>query len=161
MLLLLNSGANPNTVTGPPRKTPLHIAASGGHLNIVQSLINVPKPPGTRLMTGAGQFFTRLVLRGVRRHLHLCTTSVASWATSQTRLAELLYWLVCCQGLEWMFWPSCLSKGRTPARRTRRMSWGCTSLLCPRCPEDCAHMVLEKWRIGWDQQATADGDCRG
>ena len=39
VLLLLNSGANPNTVTGPPRKTPLNIAASGGHLNIVQSLI--------------------------------------------------------------------------------------------------------------------------
>ena len=43
MLLLLNSGANPNTVSGPPRKTPLHIAASGGHQNIVQSLIKRAK----------------------------------------------------------------------------------------------------------------------
>ena len=37
--MLLSSGANPNSVTGPPRKTPLHIAASGGHLNIIQTLI--------------------------------------------------------------------------------------------------------------------------
>ena len=37
--LLLNSGANPNSVTGPPRKTPLHIAVAGGYLDIIKTLI--------------------------------------------------------------------------------------------------------------------------
>ena len=38
-VMLLNTGANPNAVTGPPRKTPLHIAASGGHIKVMQTLI--------------------------------------------------------------------------------------------------------------------------
>ena len=34
--LLLGAGANPNTRTGPPNKTPLQLAAAGGHLKVME-----------------------------------------------------------------------------------------------------------------------------
>ena len=34
--ILLSAGANPNTRTGPPQKTPLQLAAAGGHVVVME-----------------------------------------------------------------------------------------------------------------------------
>ena len=37
--ILLSAGANPNTRTGPPQKTPLQLAAAGGHVRVMEMLV--------------------------------------------------------------------------------------------------------------------------
>ena len=37
--ILLAAGANPNTRTGSPQKTPLHLATAGGHVQVMEMLV--------------------------------------------------------------------------------------------------------------------------
>ena len=39
VMLLLQSGANLNTSTGPPQKTTLHITVAGGHTDLLKILV--------------------------------------------------------------------------------------------------------------------------